>query len=80
MEEMVAAEDAVDDEVACIIHDGMLYLAQSVADHLKLLGISVCTSAAIIFIAFTRFDTWFDRARARVVGGVREKSKREVAL
>ncbi|KAJ0084012.1 hypothetical protein Patl1_31223 [Pistacia atlantica] len=54
IQKMLKAEDT-HDRISCIIYDGLMYFAQSVADHLKLPGMSVRTSAAATVLAFAVF-------------------------
>jgi hypothetical protein len=51
---MEEAEDP-DDRVAGVIYDGFMHFAQRVANHLKIPGISVRTSAAASLFAFAVF-------------------------
>jgi hypothetical protein len=54
MEQILEAEDPPD-RVAGVIFDGFMHFAQRVANHLKLPGISVRTSAAASLFAFAVF-------------------------
>ncbi|XP_021652500.2 UDP-glucose iridoid glucosyltransferase isoform X1 [Hevea brasiliensis] len=54
MKQMTEKEDS-DDRISCIVYDGLMYFAHTVANNLKLPGIIVRTSAAAGIFNFTVF-------------------------
>ncbi|TXG74208.1 hypothetical protein EZV62_002787 [Acer yangbiense] len=51
IEQLLKADDH-HDRISCIVYDGLMFFAQSVADHFKLPGISVRTSPAATILAY----------------------------
>lgn len=51
IQQMLKAEDP-QDQLSCIVYDSVMHFSQSVADHLKLPGISVRTGPAATMLAF----------------------------
>jgi hypothetical protein len=60
IEQLLKADDP-HDRISCIIYDGHMFFAQSVADHFKLPGISVRTSPAATILAFAVFPRLHDQ-------------------
>ncbi|TXG74212.1 hypothetical protein EZV62_002791 [Acer yangbiense] len=53
--EQLLKEDDHHDQISCIVYDGLMFFAQSVADHFKLPGISVRTSPAATILVYEVF-------------------------
>ena len=69
IQEMLKAEDP-HDRISCIVYDSTMCFSQSVADHLKLPGISVRTSPAATMLAFAVFPRLHEQGYISFLGKV----------
>ena len=69
IQQMLKAEDP-QDRLSCIVYDSVMHFSQSVADHLKLPGISVRTSPAATMLAFAVFPRLDEQGYISFIGKV----------
>ncbi|XP_057994410.1 UDP-glycosyltransferase 76C3-like [Hevea brasiliensis] len=71
MKKMLEKEDS-DDRISCIVYDGLMHFAQTVANNLKLRGISVRTTAAAAIFTNTVFPHPHQQGNISLLGGLQQ--------